>query len=1501
MTKKGKRMLALLLSASMVLPSVGMNVVAETTASDEVQALAIEALEFTGKSIEKQRTTEDAALLTIYNRVKGEAPTLSEDGSRIILPETGDENYEISLYGSSNKAVIDMEGNVTQPLEDMNVYLYYKVTNVTTQENLHMDDPVYVKINGRYNDDQKSINRPKVMPGIREWKGSEGSFVFNGSLVIESEEVRDAAEIVEFYIEEMAGVDVEIKTGEAAAGDIALAYDETLTVGEEGYVLAIDDIAQVSAPEYKGVVYAGATIAQILMQSAGNTLPKGLMRDYPQYEVRSTMLDVARFYMPLDYLEEVTKYAAFFKQSEIHIHINDNGGEQSTAFRVESKKYPEINSNLNPDEVYSQEDYKAYQKEVKKYGIDVVTEIDTPAHAGFVALYDSSLMLDGYHIDLSRREPIEFMKSLFDEFLDGEDPVFQNNKFNIGTDEYGDGHNEEMRAYMDEMIKYVASKGYEARLWSGLNVEGKKYWGTTPVTNENAVFHYWAASFADLQTQLSGEYVMINNNDGRLYSVPEIGYYNDYLNIASLYTSWQAGIVPGNSHIYPGHPLLIGSEAALWYDAKLGVSEFDVFDRHRDQIMLMAEKNWYGEPTEGQTSAEFMERVTALGNKAPGVNPDRQVVSETEIIAEYDFTAAADGIVKDLSSNGYDAKVNGLKTSKVGLVLNGAGFVSLPFDTVGYPYTVDFELYVSSATGENAVIFDGADGTMYYNYDGTGKIGYERKGYSYLFDYDVLEDTMNRFSITCNTPDRDGQLRLFVNGAEVATGDYYKVTGSSREESSTFVLPTEAIGSGIRGYLKSLKIKNMVAVDAIQSENNIALNKSVAASGIEGGYNEDGTLVYPQFDPMHATDGTVSSRISLERKHDAWFYVDLGGDALVDKVVLNFGELPNAYEIQVSLDGEHWTTVETRMGLEGSTKSIQTIVLPETIRTRYVKYQQIEMFEHPGGYGIYSGNFSEFEVYGIELSEIQNVIDEANTALAEVAETEANAVFRNIMLQKIEAIEQALATDSFTGLTTALRILKNQTKDLYAGNTNAVETDKAELEQLLNEKVDVSLFTSETAEDYLQELQAGENVFADVTCTQAHVDNAVKGIKKAKASLQMKAAIEITTNCTIYQTNTQDLILDGSTSTTFWKNGYQKSGDYIKIAFREPFALTTVQLIADRDILKYGDLQISTDGLNYTTVATLAQTSDQTITLSEETQVLGIKILATQSNDDAWWRLNEVVLNGASIKTADKKVLAFELEKEVDGSAYTNATYEAYENAKAAALTVYENDAATQNQVDEATSSIRNAYAALELLVDKDELQTLVNNLISNEDETYTQESFAVYTAAIEQAKEVLENQDASQSQIESAIWKIEESIVYLEENPEEEVVFEIVTQPVDTSAAKGEDAAVFVGATGKGLTYKWYYKNPGNKKFYESGADFVSEDGTTYTIPMYAWRNGQEVYCVVTDANGESIQSNTVTLTFDNGSIQILKQPEDAVVDVAGGEAVVTVEATGTDLTYQW
>lgn len=134
-----------------------------------------------------------------------------------------------------------------------------------------------------------------------------------------------------------------------------------------------------------------------------------------------------------------------------------------------------------------------------------------------------------------------------------------------------------------------------------------------------------------------------------------------------------------------------------------------------------------------------------------------------------------------------------------------------------------------------------------------------------------------------------------------------------------------------------------------------------------------------------------------------------------------------------------------------------------------------------------------------------------------------------------------------------------------------------------------------------------------------------------------------------------------------------------------------------------------------------------------------------------------------------------------------------------------------------------------------------------------------------------------------------------------ENVTFEIVTQPVSVTVEEGENAVVSVEATGKGLSYAWYYKNPGNIKFYVSGEQFVSEDGKTYTIPMYTWRDGQELYCEITDASGAVLQTNIVSINMIKPHIEIIKQPTDVIVNTVGDTAEISVEAIGEGLTYIW
>ena len=122
-----------------------------------------------------------------------------------------------------------------------------------------------------------------------------------------------------------------------------------------------------------------------------------------------------------------------------------------------------------------------------------------------------------------------------------------------------------------------------------------------------------------------------------------------------------------------------------------------------------------------------------------------------------------------------------------------------------------------------------------------------------------------------------------------------------------------------------------------------------------------------------------------------------------------------------------------------------------------------------------------------------------------------------------------------------------------------------------------------------------------------------------------------------------------------------------------------------------------------------------------------------------------------------------------------------------------------------------------------------------------------------------------------------------------------ITKQPADVTVANGKEVVITVEAKGEGLTYKWYFKNPGSNTF-QLTKTFT---GNTYTATMNTARNGRQVYCVITDKNGYSEKTDVVTMKMA-GSVTITKQPVNVIMP-EGEEAVVTVQATGDGLTYKW
>lgn len=993
----------------------------------------------------------------VVNYMSDMKPALSNDGKKIVLPDSPDPRYEVSLFGSDNKQIIDMNLNYYQPISDSKVNILYKVTNKSDSKDFAVSsNDIPINVEGKYQHEEGDNPVPNVIPGLREWKGYTGNFELEkgASLVVDSsapDTLMETARGIQSYFKNMVGKEINVHKGsKARVGDIFLTIDNTKHhLGEEGYTLDITDKIIVSAPKTKGILYGGISLTQILYQSDNkNSIPKGIARDYPKYEVRSGMLDVGRMYIPLDYVQEMTEYMAWFKLNELQLHINDYWGAANyQAFRVESKKYPEINAK---DGYYTQEEYIAFQKNMKKVGIDVVTEIDTPYHAESFRAVNPDMMLSKGALDITTPEKQKlvypFIESLFDEFL-GDSPtdenrVIQSSKFHMGTDEYDKKYSEQMRAYTDHFINYINNKGYETRLWGSIGKNG--FNGNTPVSNK-ATMNIWAPYWSDVQEMYSLGYDIINTCGGDLYIVP-VGNagYPDYLDIKNRYDSWEVNDLNNNGRGNGGatmpfaHPQTKGAEFAVWNDMTSfsgGLSSYDIFNRMKDAVVLVSEKTWYGEKTAGQTSEQFMERVNKVQNRIPTSNPSRFVESKTNVVLKFDFESMKNNKVKDLSGNEYDSKIKGRPNLVDGydgksLQLDGDNFIELPLSGIGYPYSVSFDIKLDEGSLNDATLFSGKDGDFYLNLNQTGKLGYQRnektsdgslskfENYTFSHNYSLKENEWQNVVLVGDKK----KTTLFINGKQVSTSQQTNKLGGRVNDSSTFVLPLEKIGQGIKGKidnitvmnkaLSSNNIKNILSYDP--GQRNVAYQQKVTTSSE---YNQSQRAA-------NITDGDLLTRwgsqynISAAEADNQWIMVELGDSRSIDTVKL-FWERARAekYTLLASKDGITFEEVYSYPATSGvSAGDIDTIHLKD-VNAKYLKVVMTERKTVNGtkyGYSLY-----ELEAYGkTDLAGAEKLLEEAEKLLNETTKgAKANKERMELIAAKNE-LESYLGSDKeFDGFT----------------------------------------------------------------------------------------------------------------------------------------------------------------------------------------------------------------------------------------------------------------------------------------------------------------------------------------------------------------------------------------------------------------------------------------------------------------------------------------------------
>lgn len=213
--------------------------------------------------------------------------------------------------------------------------------------------------------------KPFVIPELKEWKGADGMFQPSADMRIVCGEpaLRAVAEAFAADYGQMFGTVLRVEEGKPRTGDIFLTLKKDKKLGTEGYAIRVDRTVTVSAPEVAGVYWATRTLLQMSEQNADRCLPKGQIRDYPDYALRGFMMDCGRKFIPMSYLRDLVKVMAYYKMNTLQIHLNDNGfkqffghdwGRTYAAFRLECDTYPGLTAR---DGYYTKREFIDFQKE----------------------------------------------------------------------------------------------------------------------------------------------------------------------------------------------------------------------------------------------------------------------------------------------------------------------------------------------------------------------------------------------------------------------------------------------------------------------------------------------------------------------------------------------------------------------------------------------------------------------------------------------------------------------------------------------------------------------------------------------------------------------------------------------------------------------------------------------------------------------------------------------------------------------------------------------------------------------------------------------------------------------------------------------------------------------------------------------------------------------------------------------------------------------------------
>lgn len=172
---------------------------------------------------------------------------------------------------------------------------------------------------------------------------------------------------------------------EALVVQVTSSSDSYPTVQTDvSYKLILDETgpAILNAETVYGALHGLETFAQLVTYTPYSDtyeltkLPIHI-NDEPRFDYRGVMVDCARHFIPISFLERVIDTMSYAKLNVLHLHLSDQ-----ESFPTQSTVYPELwNASFSVFERYTKREMRQLVKYAHVRGVIIVPEFDSPSHS----------------------------------------------------------------------------------------------------------------------------------------------------------------------------------------------------------------------------------------------------------------------------------------------------------------------------------------------------------------------------------------------------------------------------------------------------------------------------------------------------------------------------------------------------------------------------------------------------------------------------------------------------------------------------------------------------------------------------------------------------------------------------------------------------------------------------------------------------------------------------------------------------------------------------------------------------------------------------------------------------------------------------------------------------------------------------------------------------------------------------------------------------------------